>query len=90
MKSHTTERFRKLFRALPADIQKQGREAYRLFQQNPHHPSLRFKQIVSKIYSARITLDYRAVGTRDGDEIVWFWVGSHGDYDKIVAQLRRR
>jgi hypothetical protein len=90
MKSHTTERFRKLFRALPHQIQKQGREAYRLFKQNPHHPSLRFKQIVGSVYSVRITLDYRAVCTRDGDEHVWFWVGSHEDYNKLIARLRRR
>jgi hypothetical protein len=90
VKSHTTESFRKLFRALPKEIQEQGRDAYRLFKQNPYHPSLRFKRIVDNIYSARVSLDYRAMGSRDGDEIVWFWVGSHGDYGKVVAQLRRR
>jgi hypothetical protein len=89
MKSRTTERFRKLFRALPDETQKQGREAYRLFKQNPHHPSLRFKHIVGSVYSVRITLDYRAVCTRDGEEVVWFWVGSHSDYNRLVSQLRR-
>lgn len=90
MKSHTTERFRKLFLALPKEVQEQTREAYRLFKQNPYHPSLSFKQLTGNIYSARITLDYRAVGIRDGDDMVWIWVGSHTDYDKLIAQLRRR
>ena len=90
MKSHTTERFRKLFQALPKEVQQQTREAYRLFRHKPHHPSLGFKQLSGNIYSARITLDYRAVGIRDGDDMVWIWVGSHTDYDKLIAQLRRR
>jgi hypothetical protein len=32
----------------------------------------------------RITIDYRALGIRDGDEIMWFWIGSHADYDALI------
>ncbi len=39
------------------------------------------------IYSVRIGLDYRALGVREGDDIVWFWIGSHADYDRLVSQL---
>ncbi|MDZ7288576.1 MAG: hypothetical protein ONB44_02270 [candidate division KSB1 bacterium] len=89
MKSYTTERFRKLLQQVPEQTRRQAREAYRLFMQNPYHPSLRFKQIhpVKPIYSVRINIDYRAVGTLDEDEIVWFWIGSHTDYDKLIARL---
>jgi hypothetical protein len=67
----------------------QARDAYRLFEQNPNRPSLRFKRVhASKpIYSARIGLHYRAVGIRDGDGIVWFRIGSHPDYDQLVSRL---
>jgi len=86
--SHTTERFRKAFRKLPKSVQRQAKEAYKLFSKNPYHPSLRFKQIHSQkpIYSVRVGLGYRAVGVRDGEEIVWFWIGSHADYDKLIAE----
>lgn len=89
MISHTTGQFRKAFRALPPPIRQQAREAYKLFKQNPYHPSLRFKKIhpSKPIYSARISRDYRVVGARDGDAIVWFWIGSHADYDKIISQF---
>jgi mRNA-degrading endonuclease RelE of RelBE toxin-antitoxin system len=89
MKSFTTERFRKAFGLLPKHIQHQARKAYRLFQQNPHHPSLQFKQVhpTKPIYSVRITADYRAVGVREGDEIVWFWIGSPADYERLIANL---
>jgi hypothetical protein len=89
MNSHTTRRFRELFAALPAHIQRQAREAYRLFRQNPAHPGLHFKQIHDDplIYSARVGISYRAVGVRDGDTIVWYWIGSHAEYDRLLEQL---
>jgi mRNA-degrading endonuclease RelE of RelBE toxin-antitoxin system len=88
MRSHTTERFRKAFSQLPEQVQRQAREAYKLFRQNPHHPSLRFKQIrqTSSIYSVRISIEYRALCVREGDEVIWFWIGSHADYDKLIRR----
>ena len=91
MISHTTKRFREVFKQLPEHIQRQAKEAYKLFKQDPFHPSLRFKQIhpTNPIYSVRISRDYRAVGVRDRNEMVWYWVGIHADYDKLIAQLWR-
>ena len=89
MKSHTTERFRKAFAQLPVPVQRQARQAYRLFRQNPYHPSLRFKQVqpTRPIYSVRIGLDYRALGVRDTEDLIWFWIGSHSEYDKLISRL---
>ncbi len=88
MTSHTTQRFRKAFKGLPKSVQRQAKEAYKLFQQNPYHPSLRFKQVhpTQPIYSVRISLDYRALGTRDGEEMIWFWIGSHAEYDRLISK----
>jgi hypothetical protein len=57
--------------------------------QDPGHPSLRFKKIHSElpIYSARISINYRAVGQLDGDTVIWFWVGSHAEYDRLISRL---
>jgi len=90
--SHTTKRFRALYDEFPAEIQNQVRRAYRLFQDNPSHPSLRFKPVhtTQPIYSVRIGQGYRAVGVVSGEEIVWYWVGSHADYDRLLNDLRRR
>jgi mRNA-degrading endonuclease RelE of RelBE toxin-antitoxin system len=89
MRSCTTERFRKAFERLPQEVQQQARKAYGQFLRNPRHPSLRFKQIhpTKPVYSVRISTNYRAIGVRDGDEMIWFWVGSHADYDKLLARL---
>lgn len=91
MNSHITGKFRAALSDMPADVQKQARQAYRLFMENPYHPSLRFKPIHSTrpIYSVRIGLNYRAVGVRDGDDIIWYWIGPHGNYDKLIQQFRK-
>jgi hypothetical protein len=89
MISKTTKRFRQALAQLPKDIQCQAREAYKLFSRDPHHPSLQFKKVhaTDPIYSVRINIDYRAVGVLDGEAIIWFWVGSHANYDKLLDQF---
>ena len=89
MRSLTTERFRKTFAHLPEQIQRQARNAYRQFRQDPNYPSLRFRQVHPEqpIYSARINREYRAAGIRSDEEIVWFWIGSHAEYDALLAHL---
>lgn len=87
MKSRTTIEFRKLFADLPEQVKEQTRGAYRQFKENPSHPSLRFKKVHPElpIYSARIGKNYRAVGQLEGDTVIWFWVGSHAEYDKLLG-----
>lgn len=89
MISHTTSTFRVLLERLPVDIRLQAREAYKRFKLNPYHPSLHFKKVHARrpIYSARINIDYRAVGIIDNDEIIWFWIGPHKDYEKLLLRL---
>ena len=56
---------------------------------DPWHPSLYFKQIhgTEPIYSVRISLGWRAVGVRSGNTVIWYWIGSHADYDKLIANF---
>jgi hypothetical protein len=86
MHSRTTREFWRLFSHLPFDVQRDAKRAYRLFRTNPAHPSLRFKKVEGEdaIYSARIGLDYRALAVMKRDRIVWYWIGSHADYDRLV------
>jgi hypothetical protein len=88
VRSKTTKRFRKLFGALPEEVQEQARAAYRRFEEDPYHKSLRFKRVHTTLplYSARVSKGWRAVGQREGDLIVWFWIGSHSAYDQLLAR----
>ena len=89
MISRTTDSFWKLHKALPEQVQRRAKAAYQRFQNDASHPGLQFKQVheVKPIFSARISRDYRAVGVKTGEEIIWFWIGSHSDYDHLLARL---
>jgi len=90
MKSITTDRFWKCYVELSSVTKKQAKEAYKLFLRDPYYPSLHFKRVHSTrpIFSVRITRDYRAVGILQDNEIIWFWIGSHSAYDKLLKKLR--
>lgn len=89
MISQTSARFWKAFEELPENIKEAARKAYQLWKQDPYHPSLRFKQVHSTlpIYSVRIGKDWRAVGIKEEDVIIWFWIGSHSNYDNLLSQM---
>jgi mRNA-degrading endonuclease RelE of RelBE toxin-antitoxin system len=89
MKSRINDDFLDAYRKLPKEVREQARKAYRLFRDNPHHPSLNFKRIHPNqpIYSARVSRGYRTLGVRSDDVMIWFWIGSHADYDKLLSTL---
>ena len=80
--------FRRDFARLPRDIQQRARDAYRRFQADPAHPGLQFKRLNANVplWSVRVTDSYRAVGMHNDNEIVWFFIGTHADYDRIACQ----
>lgn len=92
MTSRTADRFWECYEALPEQTRREAKKAYKIFKKNPYHPSLHFKRIHSTrpIFSVRITKDYRALGVQQGKQIIWFWIGSHKDYDDLLKQSRGR
>jgi hypothetical protein len=86
LRSRTTRRFRRAFSRLPEPVKERAREAYRRFVENPDHPGLRIHS-AEPIYSVRVTVDYRALGLREDNTMIWFWIGSHADYDELISRL---
>ncbi|MEM1304263.1 MAG: hypothetical protein AAGG46_05170 [Planctomycetota bacterium] len=89
MKSKVTATYWKRLQRLPPLVRRAARRAYRQFNSDPHHKSLRFKKLNTRLplWSARINRDYRAVGVMDDDTIVWFWIGTHDEYDELLKQV---
>lgn len=89
MISHTTESFRKLYDQLPPQIQVSAKKVFEKWQINPMHPSLRFKQVhpSKPIYSVRINRGWRAIGIKEDETLIWFWIGSHTDYEKSISKI---
>ena len=86
MRSRATRRFWRLYRDLPSDVQRDAARAYRLFRANPSHPGLQFKKLEGEdnIYSARIGLGHRALAVVEKSKVVWYWIGSHADYNRLT------
>ena len=84
MKHFTTSKFWKSYEALPPKIQKIADRNYELLKEDPFHPSLHFKK-VGNYWSVRAGIRYRALGIQDGENMVWFWIGGHADYDKLIS-----
>jgi hypothetical protein len=89
VRSHTTAEFRALLAKSPSAVQLKAQWAYRLWAENPAHPSLRFKKVHDKlpVYSARIDLDWRAVGVLKDDLVIWFWIGPHSEYERLISKF---
>jgi hypothetical protein len=85
--SFLTPSFQKLYAGLPQNIQNLAYEKYRLFQQNPFHPSLEF-QAKGKVWTVAIGRSYRAIARRVGTDLYWIWIGSHEDYNNVLRRLK--
>ena len=76
------------YRALPASIRTLADKQFALLKSNPQYPSLQFKKLGDRngqeIWSARVTLKYRALAVKLADEYVWFWIGEHDVYDALT------
>jgi hypothetical protein len=84
LKHYVSARFWALYEALPEEVRALADMNYRLLQTNPRHPSLHFKRIGS-LWSVRVSDRYRALGTEIEGGILWVWIGTHAQYDKIVG-----
>ncbi len=87
MKSATLPSFWDRYVELNEPVKTSARKAYRLWTENPFHPSLHFKCIDSKedIWSVRVTRNYRALGVLQDDTVTWFWIGTHDDYERFYS-----
>jgi hypothetical protein len=84
VKRHATQRFWTAYHALPREVQRSADHAYSLLKQDVRHPSLHFKKF-GRFWSVRIGLHYRALAVEHDDDLAWFWIGSHAEYDRLVG-----
>ena len=68
---------------LPENIRALADQNYTLLKENPRHPSLQLKKI-GRFWSVRIGSCYRALAVEVDAGLLWFWIGSHADYDTII------
>jgi hypothetical protein len=83
MQSRVVASFWNGYNRLPVAVQKLAMKQYKLWLDDPHHPSVRFKK-VGVYWSARITDDYRALGIMDENTVIWFFLGTHVEYNQVL------
>ncbi|MBX9928459.1 MAG: hypothetical protein K2X99_06045 [Gemmatimonadaceae bacterium] len=84
MTHHATEEFWSCYRALPAAVRAVADKQFDLLKSDPAHPSLHFKQI-GRYRSARVGARYRALAIEVDDGFLWWWIGTHAEYDRLVG-----
>ncbi|MEH2311975.1 MAG: hypothetical protein V7K35_11355 [Nostoc sp.] len=80
---YTTRRFWERYNVLPEEVQRIADQCYELLKSDLSHPSLHFKK-VGKYCSVRAGRNYRALGVEVKDGILWFWIGTHAEYNKLI------
>ncbi len=88
MEHRATEAFWRAYQALPPEIQSRADKQFALLKNNPEYPSLHFKKVGEsrrqEVWSARVTLNYRALALKRPDAFLWFWIGDHKSYEELI------
>jgi hypothetical protein len=89
MEHRATEGFWQAYESLPMEIRARADKQFSLLKSNPQHPSLKFKKVGEsrghEVWSARVTLNYRALALQRADRFLWFWIGDHKKYDELIG-----
>ena len=87
MKNCTAPRFWRHYHALPLDIRNLADKNFQLFKSNPQHPSLHFERKKPDLWSVRGGRGHRALARQFDDNLIWFWIGPHDEYERLLRAL---
>ncbi|MBM4034080.1 MAG: hypothetical protein FJ291_20190 [Planctomycetes bacterium] len=83
MRHFASPRFWKCYHKLPVEAQSLADKCFDLLKADPHHPSLHLKK-VGRYWAARVGRSHRVLAVPAGDDFVWFWIGTHREYEAIL------
>jgi len=84
MKHVASRTFWDAYGRLPERVRSLADKNYALLKSDPRHPSLQFKK-VGRFWSVRVGTRYRALAVESDGNLIWFWIGSHADYDALIG-----
>ena len=84
MRYRANPRFWQCYAQLPEDVRRLADGCHRLLLRDAKHPSLHFKRI-GRYWSVRVGLHYRALAVERDEDMVWFWIGPHSVYDRLIG-----
>ena len=83
MRHFASPAFWERYEELPGSVQELADKNYEILKADPRHPSLHLKK-VGKYWSVRVGRKHRALGVDVEEGILWFWIGTHAEYDKLL------
>jgi hypothetical protein len=87
VKSSALPEFWDCLEELPPQVQKIARKNFKLWQKNPSLKSLGFKKIKNDLWSVRAGSGFRALATFEDSRYLWFWIGTHDEYERIIRDF---
>ena len=95
MANYRTPEFKNLVSGFGSNIQKLVRREYLEYRKNPqsvgfeHRGYMKQNGIKRVIYKANVTGAYRAVAYKKGNDFIWWWFGTHQDYDRLLKHFTK-
>ncbi len=83
MRHRATPDFWYHYRQLPVETQELADRCYEFLKQDPRYPSLHFKK-VGLFWLVRVGIHYRALAIEEDNDMAWFWIGTHAEYDHLL------
>lgn len=84
MRHRANPKFWRFYEQLPVEVRTLADRCFALLKRDPQHPSLHFKK-VGRLWSARVGIHYRALAVQEGEDMVWFWIGRHDEYERLIG-----
>jgi len=81
--------FNECFVRLPAEVQRAATVNYNKLLANPQAVGLKIMPQTPgsfQIYSAQIGRAYRALAIKVSSYYIWYWIGSHEDYNNVKSK----
>lgn len=83
MKHFASPAFWGCYNSLPAAIRKSADRGFAVLKTDARHPSLHLKK-AGRFWSVRVGRRYRALAVESPQGLVWFWIGTHAEYDNML------
>ncbi|MEQ8168948.1 MAG: hypothetical protein ABRQ38_08635 [Candidatus Eremiobacterota bacterium] len=85
MKHLAATSFWECYANLPVEVKKLADKNFEILKTNLHHPSMHLKK-VNNYWSVRVGTGYRALAVEVEKDLLWFWIGHHSEYDKLIEK----
>ncbi|MEQ8189644.1 MAG: hypothetical protein ABRQ39_16870 [Candidatus Eremiobacterota bacterium] len=85
MKHLAAPSFWECYEKLPVEVKKLADKNFEILKKNLHHPSIHLKK-VNNYWSVRVGTGYHALAVEVKKDLLWFWIGHHSEYDKLIEK----